>query len=68
MTISARNRLAGTVTSVEYDDIMAEIEIELPGGERIASTITAASCEELGLSEGEEVDAVIKASSVMVDA
>ena len=68
MSLSARNRLSGTVTAVEYDDIMAEVEIELPGGEAITATITTASCERLGLSEGDEVDAVVKASSVMIDA
>lgn len=68
MTLSARNRLAGTVTSVDVDGPIAEIELELPGGETLAATITAASAERLDLSEGDEVDAVIKASNVMIDA
>ena len=68
MSLSARNRLQGTVTSVEFDEIMAEVELELDGGETITATITTASCERLGLEAGTEVDAVIKASSVMIDA
>jgi molybdopterin-binding protein len=66
MPLSARNRLRGTVTSVAKDEIMAEVEIELDDGQTVTSTITRGSADRLGLSEGDEVDAVIKASEVMV--
>lgn len=68
MALSARNRLTGTVTSVEKNGPIAEVTVEIAGGETLAATITAASVERLGLEEGAEVDAVIKASSVMIDA
>jgi molybdate transport system regulatory protein len=67
MTLSARNRLSGTVTNVETDGPVAEVTVELAGGETLAATITAESVERLGIAEGEAVDAVIKASSVMID-
>lgn len=67
MALSARNRLTGTVTSVETDDIMAEVVIELPDGQSITSTITRGSADRLDLAEGDEVQAVIKASEVMVN-
>jgi len=66
MTLSARNKLTGTVTSVEKSDLMAEVVIELGDGQTITSTITRGSADRLELSEGDEVDAVIKASEVMV--
>ncbi len=40
--------------------------LELPGGEHLTSIITLRSVEELGLTEGQEAYAVIKASSVML--
>jgi len=67
MALSARNRLTGTVTSVETDDIMAEVVVELGGGQEVTSTITRGSADRLDLREGDEVAAVIKASEVMID-
>ena len=67
MALSARNRLTGTVTSVEKDDIMAEVVVELGDGQEITSTITRGSADRIELREGDEVAAVIKASEVMID-
>jgi molybdopterin-binding protein len=67
MALSARNRLAGTVQSIEKDEIVAEVTVELPDGQTITSTITRGSADRLGLAEGDEVEAVIKASEVMVN-
>lgn len=67
MPLSARNRLTGTVTNVETDGPIAEVTVEISGGETLAATITTASVERLDITEGEKVDAVVKASSVMID-
>lgn len=67
MALSARNNLGGTVRSVTTDEVMAEVVIELDGGETVTSTITRGSADRLDLSEGDEVAAVIKASEVMVE-
>lgn len=66
MNISARNVLKGTVKQVTTGAVNDEVTIELPGGTQIISVITRSSAESLGLSEGKEVYAVIKASSVMI--
>lgn len=66
MALSARNRITGTITSVQTDEIMAEVVVELAEGQTITSTITRGSADRLDLSEGDEVEAVIKASEVMV--
>ena len=66
MKISARNILKGKVVKVIKGAVNSEVTIELPGGSRIISIITNSSVETLGLTEGKEAYAIIKASSVMV--
>ena len=66
MALSARNRLHGTVKSIDTSGPMAEVVIDVDGTE-VTSTITSRSVERLGLEEGSEATAVIKASDVMVD-
>jgi molybdopterin-binding protein len=64
-TLSARNRLAGTIKSVEADGVVALVEIEA-GPFRIAAVITRDAVEELGLAPGVPAVATIKATSVMI--
>ena len=66
MQISARNVLKGTVKSVNHGAVNSEIVVELPGGQELVSIITKSSAERLGLAEGKEVCAVVKASNVML--
>lgn len=63
---SPRNRFTGTVRSVEVEGLMALVEIEA-GPHRITAAITRDSVEELGLAEGVEATAFVKATSVMVE-
>ena len=64
--LSARNRFPGVVRSVEIDGVMALVEIEA-GPHRITAAITRDAVEELGLAEGVEATATVKATSVMVE-
>ncbi len=66
MKISARNQLKGKVSFVEEGAVNGIVGIELAGGETITATISMGSIKELGLKEGVEAYAVIKATSVMV--
>ncbi|WP_198470019.1 TOBE domain-containing protein [Acetomicrobium sp. S15 = DSM 107314] len=66
MKISARNVLKGKVKKVIHGAVNSEVTLELPGGLEIVSIITKTSAENLGLTEGKEVYAVIKASNVMI--
>jgi len=66
MPLSARNELAGTVSSVERSGIMAEVAIDLGGGHTVTSVVTSASADRLDVAEGDDVAAVIKATEVMV--
>ena len=66
MKLSARNILNGKVVQVTKGAVNAEIIIELPGGSQLVSIITNSSVENLGLEEGKQAYAVIKASNIMV--
>jgi molybdopterin-binding protein len=65
-SLSARNRFAGVVTSVEVDGVMALVEIEA-GPHRVTAAVTRDSVEELGLAPGVSATAAVKATSVMVE-
>ncbi len=66
MKISARNMLKGKVKKVVRGAVNAEVTLELPGGIEIVAIITNHSVDSLGLKEGRDSYAVIKASSVMI--
>jgi molybdopterin-binding protein len=66
MAISARNVLKGKVKQVTPGAVNSEVVIELPGGVEIVSIITKSSADRLGLQAGKDVNAVIKASNVMI--
>jgi molybdopterin-binding protein len=65
MSLSARNRLRGTIARLTLDGLMAEVLIRL-GDQELVSVITRASAERLGLDVGDEVYAVIKSTEVMI--
>jgi molybdopterin-binding protein len=65
MKISARNKLEGTVTSIKLGGVMAEVVVQV-GENEIVSVVTRTSAEELGLSEGDTVTAIIKSTEVML--
>jgi molybdopterin-binding protein len=64
--LSARNRFAGVVRSVEVDGVMALVEIEA-GPHLITAAVTRDAVEELGLAPGVPATAAVKATSVMVE-
>ncbi len=64
--LSARNRFAGVVRSVEVDGVMGLVELEA-GPFRVVAAITRDAIEELGLEVGVHATAAVKATSVMVE-
>jgi molybdopterin-binding protein len=66
MKLSARNVLKGKVLKIVKGAVNSEVMLELPGGTQIVSIITNSSVENLGLDEGKQAYAVIKASNVMI--
>ncbi|HEY1904868.1 MAG TPA: TOBE domain-containing protein [Myxococcaceae bacterium] len=66
MELSARNQIAGRITSVRVDGIMAEVSVDIGGGKEIVSTITRASAQRLDLKAGDQITVIIKASEVLI--
>ncbi len=66
MKISARNCLKGKIVEIKTGPVSTEVTIQTAAGEKIVSSITSTSAENLNLKVGDEAYAVIKASSVMV--
>lgn len=64
-SISGRNKLPGTITEVRYEGLLVQITIDVNGYE-ITSIITSDAARALGLKEGVQVYALVKATEVMV--
>ena len=65
MKLSARNQLAGTVTSITKGEAIANVVVDV-AGQRLVSSITVEAAGELELAEGSQVTAIIKASDVIL--
>lgn len=65
-TTSARNRLPGLVTAVTRDTVMAQVEM-VCGPYRIVSLMSREAADTLGLEPGMLADAVVKATTVVVE-
>ena len=65
MKLSARNQLSGKVTSINMGEAIANGVLDV-AGQRLVASITVEAVADLGLSEGSEVTAIIKASDVMI--
>jgi molybdopterin-binding protein len=66
--MSARNRLRGTVTEVQVEGLLAQVELTVTEPARIVAVVTRDAVEELGLKPGMAATAVVKSTSVMVEA
>ncbi len=66
MTLSARNRLVGKVTEIEFGGVVAHVVVQV-GENLIESIITKRSAEEMKLKVGDTVAAVIKSTEVMLE-
>lgn len=66
MKLSTRNTLKGKITKIEVGTVNAEITLEIAPGLEVVSVITKSSAERLGLAEGKEAYALIKATDVAI--
>lgn len=65
MKLSARNALAGKIESIHKGAVTTTVRIAV-GGNHITSSITNEAAEDLGLTVGDEVTAIIKSSDVII--
>ena len=67
MALSARNQIPARVTSINTGEAIANVELDAGGVRLVASvTVTVEAVRQLGLTEGSNVTAVIKASDVIL--
>jgi molybdopterin-binding protein len=66
--MSARNRLRGTVSEVRVEGLLAQIELTVTEPARVVAVVTRDAVDELGLKPGMAATAVVKSTSVMVEA
>lgn len=64
MSMSIRNQIPGTVTSVTPGEVMATVKARLTGGQDITAAITLDAVKELGLAEGSAVRTMVKSTEV----
>jgi molybdopterin-binding protein len=63
--LSARNQLTGTVTEIRRGEAIANVVLDV-AGQRLVASITVEAVDELGLTEGSSVTAIVKASDVII--
>ncbi|MEM3793830.1 MAG: TOBE domain-containing protein, partial [Candidatus Bathyarchaeia archaeon] len=66
LKISARNRLKGVVKSVEKGEVVAKVKLEIKAPAVITALISTEAVEDLDIKVNDEVEAVIKATEVMI--
>ncbi|MFG2503786.1 molybdopterin-binding protein [Streptomyces sp. NPDC048441] len=64
MSLSIRNQLPGTVTSVKEGAVMAIVKLELVEGQEMTAAVTADAVKELGIATGSQVRALVKSTEV----
>ncbi|MCP5197038.1 MAG: TOBE domain-containing protein [Gammaproteobacteria bacterium] len=66
MQISTRNQFKGRATVLHIGQVNADVSVDIGGDDRISALITSKSLENLGIRDGVDVYALVKASSVIV--
>ena len=66
MNVSARNVFNGKISALVDGTVNAEVELSLPGGDKIVAIVTEGSVQSLGLAVGKEAIAYVKAPWVML--
>lgn len=66
LKISARNRLKGKVVTVEKNGLMAKIKVEIAVPASVTALISKEAAEDLGIKVGDQIEAIVKATEVMI--
>jgi molybdate transport system regulatory protein len=64
--VSIRNLIPATVRSVDHGTAMTVVKMDLAEGSTLTSAITAESAEDLGLTPGMTVTAMVKSTDVSI--
>jgi len=66
MQFSSRNQLKGTIKELKKGPVSTEIIVEIKEPATVVATITTGSADSMDLKAGDDVVALIKASSVII--
>lgn len=66
LKISARNRLSGEIEAINQGEINSEVVINVGNEDKVVTVITTSSIKSMNLKVGSKVDAIIKASDIMI--
>jgi molybdopterin-binding protein len=64
--LSARNRFQATVSDVQVDGLMAQVELVVSDPVRLVAIVTKDAVEELRLKKGMAATAIVKSTNVMI--
>lgn len=64
--ISARNKIRVKIVKIEKGNVASMVHMKIVTKGKITSLISTQAVEELGIKEGDEVDAIIKATEVII--
>ncbi len=63
--VNVRNQFKGTVREILRGEVVSEVDVQTPWGV-VTSVITTRSVDELGLTTGSEVVALVKSTDVFI--
>ena len=66
LKISARNRLEGVIVDIEKGPVTSKIKIKINKPVTVTAVITKEAVDDLELTTGDTVEAVIKSTEVMI--
>ena len=66
LKLSARNSLNGNIEEIIIGSVNAEVVVNIGNEDKIVAIVTINSIENMGLKVGTSVDAIIKASDIMI--
>ncbi len=66
LKLSARNRFKGKVVAVEKGVITAKVKVEIKMPVTVTAVITKEAVEDLEIKVGDEVEAIVKSTEIMI--
>lgn len=66
MQLSTRNQLKGKIKDIKKGPVSTEVIIDVSAQAVVVASITTGSADSMGLKIGDDVSALVKASSVMI--
>ena len=66
MQLSTRNQLKGTIKEIKKGPVSTEVVVDIGGQSLVVASITTGSADAMDLKIGDDVSALVKASSVMI--